>query len=119
MYSNFSQSKGGKHAYFFDEKIKAVRNGKYNITVTNLSRILELKFKSYFERELWIHEIEKRIKIFKQLIKNNIYKSFTNEKTGDKKDSENDNNNSSQRAYDSIKTDINIDINNVKKFNWK
>ena len=80
MYSNFSQSKGGKHAYLFDEKIKAVRNGKYNITVTNLSRILELKFKSYFERELWIHEIEKRIKIFKQLIKNNIYKSFTNEK---------------------------------------
>ena len=33
-----------------------------------------------------------------------------------KKDSENENNNSTQMAYDSIKTDINIDINNVKKF---
>ena len=80
IYSNFSQSKGGKHAYFFDENIKAQRSGKYNITITNLSRMLDLKFKSYFERELWFQELEKRIQKYKLIIKNNIYKAYTNEK---------------------------------------
>ena len=79
-YSNNSQSRGGKHAYFFDENIKAQRSGKYNITITNLSRMLELKFKTYFERELWFEELEKRIKKYKIIIKNNKYKAYTNEK---------------------------------------
>ena len=79
-YSDLSKSQGAKHIYFFDEKIKATRNGKFNIKITNLSRILELKFKTYFERELWMNEIEKRIQKFKELIKNNKYKAFTNEK---------------------------------------
>ena len=79
-YSNLSQAPDGKHAYFFDEKINAARSGKNSIIITNLSRILELKFKNYFERELWIQEINKRIKKYKQLIKNNKYKSYTNEK---------------------------------------
>ena len=79
-YSNFSQSKGAKHAYFFDEKISATRSGKYNIIIKNLSTMLELKFKTYFERELWIQELEIKFKKFKQIVKNNKYKSFTNEK---------------------------------------
>ena len=80
-YSDLSASQGGKHAYFFDEQINATRSGKYCISITNLSRNLELKFKSYFERELWEKEIEERIKKFKQIVKNNKYKAFTNEKT--------------------------------------
>ena len=68
-YSNLSDSPGGKHVYFFDEEIKARRVGKLNIKIINLSRILELKFKSYFERELWKQEIEKRISKFKNAVK--------------------------------------------------
>ena len=79
-YSNLSDSPGGKHVYFFDEEIKARRVGKLNIKIINLSRILELKFKSYFERELWKQEIEKRISKFKNVIKFNQYKAYTNEK---------------------------------------
>ena len=79
-YSDLSVSPGGKHVYFFDEEIKAVRNGKLSIKITNLSRVLELKFKNYFERELWKQEIEERIKKFKQIVKNNKYKAYTNEK---------------------------------------
>ena len=79
-YSNLSDSPGGKHVYFFDEEIKVRRVGKLNIKIINLSRILELKFKSYFERELWKQEIEKRISKFKNVIKFNQYKAYTNEK---------------------------------------
>ena len=79
-YSDLSDSPGGKHVYFFDEEIKAVRSGKLSIRITNLSRVLELKFKNYFERELWKQEIEERIKKFKQIVKNNKYKAYTNEK---------------------------------------
>ena len=79
-YSDLSNSPGGKHAYFFDEEIKAKRVGKLNMRVINLSRVLELKFKSYFERELWKLEIEKRIEKFKNIVKFNQYKAFTNEK---------------------------------------
>ena len=79
-YSNLSNSPGGKHVYFFDEEIKARRVGKLIIKIINLSRVLELKFKSYFERELWKQEIEKRIDKFKNVIKVNKYKAYTNEK---------------------------------------
>ena len=79
-YSDFSVSHGGKHAYFFDEEIRATRSGKYGIKINNLSRMLELKFKTYFERELWKQEIEERIKKFKQIVKKNKYKAYTNEK---------------------------------------
>ena len=79
-YSNLSNSPGGKHVYFFDEEIKAKRVGKLSMRVINLSRVLELKFKSYFERELWKIEIEKRITKFKNVVKFNRYKAYTNEK---------------------------------------
>ena len=79
-YSDLSVSPGGKHAYFFDEEIRAIRSGKLSIKIKNLSRILELKFNNYFERELWKLEIEERIKKFKELVKNNKYKAYTNEK---------------------------------------
>ena len=51
-YSNLSQAQDGKHAYFFDEKIKAERSGKDIITITNLSRKLELRFKNSFNIKL-------------------------------------------------------------------
>ena len=79
-YANSSDSPGGKHVYFFDEEIKARRVGKLNIKIINLSRVLEIKFKNYFERELWKQEIEKRISKFKNVIKYNQYKAYTNEK---------------------------------------
>ena len=79
-YSNLSNSPGGKHVYFFDEEIKAKRVGKLIIRVINLSRVLELKFKSFFERELWKIEMEKRITKFKNVVKFNRYKAYTNEK---------------------------------------
>ena len=79
-YSNLSNSPGSKHVYFFDEEIKARRVGKLSIKIINLSRVLELKFKSFFERELWKQEIEKRIEKFKNVIKFNQYKAYTNEK---------------------------------------
>ena len=79
-YSNLSNSPGGKHVYFFDEGIKARRVGKLNMKIINLSRVLELKFKTYFERELWKLEIEKRIEKFKNIVKFNQYKAYTNEK---------------------------------------
>ena len=79
-YSNLSNSPGGKHVYFFDEGMQARKVGKLNIKIINLSRVLELKFKSYFERELWKLEIDKRITKFKNVIKYNKYKAYTNEK---------------------------------------
>ena len=79
-YSNLSNSPGSKHVYFFDEEIKARRVGKLSIKIINLSRVLELKFKSFFERELFKQEIEKRIEKFKNVIKFNQYKAYTNEK---------------------------------------
>ena len=79
-YSNLSDSPGGKHVYFFDEEIKARKVGKLTIKIINLSRVLELKFKSYFERELWKQELDKRISNFKNVIKFNQYKAYTNEK---------------------------------------
>ena len=79
-YSDTSNSIGAKHVYFFDEGISCERVGKLNIKITNLSRVLELNFDYYYERELWVQEINKRIKIFKKLIKNNKYKAYTNEK---------------------------------------
>ena len=79
-YSNDSKSQREKHQYYFDEQINANRSGKLNILITNKSGLLNLRYKTYFERELWMQEIEQRIKKFKQLIKNNKYKSFTYEK---------------------------------------
>ena len=79
-YSDYSVSSGGKHVYFFDEGIKAVRNGKLGIRISNLSRILELKFNTYFEREIWKKKIEEKIKQFKNILKNNRFKAFANEK---------------------------------------
>ena len=47
----------------------------------NANKTLDFElFKSYFERELWFQELEKRIQKYKLIIKNNIYKAYTNEK---------------------------------------
>ena len=81
-YMNKSNSDSGKNVYFFDESLKVDREGKDIIKIKNISRSLILKFKTVFERELWYLEIMKRSEAMKNLLKNNIYQAYTNEKNG-------------------------------------
>ena len=79
-YSDKSNSQGGKTVYFFDSESKADRVGKLSIRLKFLSRKLELTFCSFFERELFKQEFDKRILRYINSIKNNEYKAYTNEK---------------------------------------
>ena len=83
-YMDKSNSESGKNVYFFDRDLKVTKEGRDIINVTNVSRSLILKFKTVFERELWYSEIMKRAETMKKILANNIYKSYTNEKTGNK-----------------------------------
>ena len=83
-YMDKSNSENGKNVYFFDRDLKVTKEGRDIINVTNVSRSLILKFKTVFERELWYSEIMKRAETMKKILANNIYKSYTNEKTGNK-----------------------------------
>ena len=82
-YLDQSNSENGKHVYFFDKDLEVKKEGTI-ITITNASRSLILKYKTIFEAELWYSEIMKRAEKMKQLLDNNIYKSYTNEKKGNK-----------------------------------
>ena len=79
-YSDSADSQGGKTVYFFDSESQADRVGKATIRIKFLSRKLELSFSSFFERELFKQEFDRRILRYINLIKNNEYKAFTNEK---------------------------------------
>ena len=83
-YMDKSNSENGKNVYFFDSDLKVTREGRDIINITNISRSLILKFKTFFERELWYSEIMKRAETMKKILANNIYKSYTNEKKGNK-----------------------------------
>ena len=83
-YMDKSNSENGKNVYFFDRDLKVTKEGRDTINVTNVSRSLILKFKTVFERELWYSEIMKRAETMMKILANNIYKSYTNEKTGNK-----------------------------------
>ena len=81
-YMNKSNSQTGKNVYFFDNDLKVKKEGRDIIKITNISRNLILKFKTVFERELWYMEIMKRANAMKNILSNNPYKSYTNEKKG-------------------------------------
>ena len=83
-YMDKSDSESGKNVYFFDADLKVKKDGRDSIIVTNISRSLILKFKTFFERELWYSEIMKRAENMKKILANNLYKSFSNEKRGNK-----------------------------------
>ena len=82
-YMDKSNSDTGKHVYFFDKDLVVNKEGNY-ITIINASRSLNLKFKTKFETELWYSEIMKRSEKMRQLLENNIYKSYSNEKKGNR-----------------------------------
>jgi phospholipase D1/2 len=80
-YSDKSNSDTGKNVYFFDESL-SLEKDKDTITIKNISRSLILKFKTIFETEIWYKEIKRRSDAMKDILKNNKYKSYTNEKKG-------------------------------------
>ena len=61
--------------FIFDKKLIQF------IEVKNPSRVLLLKFDSALERDLWQREIEKRLGKITDEITNNLYSSFTSQKT--------------------------------------
>ena len=81
-YMNKSNSQTGKNVYFFDNDLKVKKDGRDIIKITNISRNLILKFKTVFERELWYMEIMKRANAMRNILANNPYKAYTNEKKG-------------------------------------
>ena len=83
-YMDQSNSESGKNVYFFDKDLQVKKEGRDIINVKNVSRTLILKFRTFFERELWYSEINKRAENMKKILANNIYKSYTNEKKGNK-----------------------------------
>ena len=83
-YMDKSNSENGKNVYFFDRDLKVTKEGRDIIKITNISRSLILKFKTVFEREIWYSEIMKRAETMIKILANNIYKSYTNEKKGNK-----------------------------------
>ncbi len=71
----------GKNVYWFDEDIKISIEKDQILKIQNLSRNLELKFDSRFERDLWKKEIECKIEQKKEdMMTYNIYNSFTSQK---------------------------------------
>ena len=83
-YSDKSNSETGKNVYFFDRDLEVKKEGRDIINITNVSRSLILKFKTTFEREIWYMEIMKRAEAMIKILANNPYKSYTNEKKGNK-----------------------------------
>ena len=84
-YMDKSNSENGKNVYFFDEDTRVTINiNESEITITNVSRSLILKFKTVFEANIWYNEIKKKSDTMKEIIKNNQYKAYTNMKRGNK-----------------------------------
>ena len=79
-YLNNPNTLVGKNVYWFDEDFKIATDGDKILKIKNLSRTLELKFDSKFERDLWNKEIESRVEIKKNAIMDNLYHSFTTQK---------------------------------------
>ena len=77
-----SNSDSGKNVYFFDRDLVVNKEGKDIINIKNGSRVLILKYKTTFERELWFREIKKRADTMLKILSNNPFKAYTNEKKG-------------------------------------
>ena len=80
FYLNQIDWKEGKVVYFFDRNMQIIDNGKKYLKIKNLSMTLNLKFKDYFEKEIWKKELEKRKLQYNLLVESNKYNSYTNEK---------------------------------------
>ena len=83
-YMDKSNSETGKNVYFFDKDLEVKKDKRDIIIIKNVSRELILKFKTTFERDVWYMEIMKRDEAMKKVLANNPYKSYTNEKRGNK-----------------------------------
>ena len=83
-YMDKSNSETGKNVYFFDRDLIVKKEDRDIIKITNVSRSIILKFKTVFEREIWYKEIMKRADAMIKILSNNPYKSYTNEKKGNK-----------------------------------
>ena len=85
-YMDKSTSKKGKNLYCFDNELKVEKEGRDIIKIknSNIKGSLILKFKTVFEREIWYMEINKRAEAMLKILANNPYKSYTNEKKGNK-----------------------------------
>ena len=80
FYTNDSTSKEGKIVYFFDKDMTIENDGQKGLKINNASMYLNLKFDSFFEREIWKNELEKRKLNYKLLVESNKYNAYTNAK---------------------------------------
>ena len=80
FYTNDSTSKEGKIVYFFDKDMTIENDGKKGLKINNASMYLNLKFDSFFQREIWKNELEKRKLNYKLLVESNKYNAYTNAK---------------------------------------
>jgi phospholipase D1/2 len=80
FYLNDPKMKEGKIAYFFDKDMKIENDGKDCLKIRNSQMVLNLKFKDFFEKEIWRTELEKRKNNYDLLISSNKYNAFTNMK---------------------------------------
>ena len=80
FYSNDSNSKEGKIVYFFDKDMTIENDGEKGLKINNASMYLNLKFNSFFEREIWKNELERRKINYKLLVDSNKYNAYTNSK---------------------------------------
>jgi hypothetical protein len=78
-YLEDSASDIGKEVFWFDQEILINRVSIDKLDLINGSRVLTLKFKEEFEREIWFDSINKAINTYKNRVKNE-YNSFANEK---------------------------------------
>ena len=80
-YLNSPTTLVGKNVYWFDDKIEVNPSKEKYLEIKNRSSTLILKFSSMFERDLWEKEINERIRKKTEEITNNVYQSFTCQKT--------------------------------------
>ena len=72
--------KEGKVVYFFDKDMLIERDGKDCLKIKNPSMNLNLKFESFFERENWKYQLDKRNRNLELLSKYNRYEAYTTAK---------------------------------------
>ena len=77
FYMNDPMMKEGKIVYFFDKDMKIEREGKRCLLINNASMKLKLKFDSFFERERWKQELDKRKTNIELLTRYNRYEAYT------------------------------------------
>ena len=71
----------GKNVYWLDDDTEIFTKKEKILIIKTRSRSLALKFESKFERDLWQKEIYNKIEKKEEEILNNVYHSFTSQKT--------------------------------------